>query len=68
MKLEIIRGESSREIECDDARVEDGLLYIYRAEQVVEIWNMKKIEGVVYETGVIKKTVYYHDQRQVYVT
>ncbi len=47
MKIEIIRANSSSEIECDEVRVEDGLLYITISGKVVEIWNMRMIVGVV---------------------
>jgi len=58
MKLTIIFRDENREVECDNAEVEDGMLYVYkytpeengaRIRKAVQIWNMSQIIGVEME-------------------
>ena len=53
MKLTIIFRDESREVECGNAEVIEGLLYVFAADEnkglgrkVIQIWNMSQIIGV----------------------
>ena len=58
MKLTIIFRDESREVECAEARVNNGMLYVYDQipqtrfgpagpePSVKQIWNMNNIIGV----------------------
>ena len=51
MKLTIIFRDESREVECDNARVVDGMLFVEARKlagslETIQIWNMNNIIGV----------------------
>lgn len=51
MKLTIILRDENREVDCDNVKVIDNLLYVEkrRAREVfetIQIWNMREIIGV----------------------
>ena len=47
MRVTVIKEDDNREILCDDVKVEDGMLHIFRDGLIIEMWNMKKIDGVI---------------------
>jgi len=48
MTVEIILdSDNSREVECTDVKVVDGMLHVFRDERVVEMWNLDAIMGVI---------------------
>ena len=49
---EILFDDGSREVECSDVELSDGILAIKLNGSVKEMWNMSKISGVIlHENG-----------------
>jgi hypothetical protein len=55
---EIFFDDGTREVECDDALVSDGILTLVINGDIGQMWNMAKITGII----LTDKTVELYDQ------
>jgi hypothetical protein len=45
--LEIVFESETKEVECDDIELHDGILHVIVQGSVTQMWNMCKVVGVV---------------------